>query len=234
MGAWWSDCWWTKHKQDAKYNMITGTQKQLINGIVGAIEIAVDLPKNEVKGMALVAHPHPLFGGTMDNKVAQTLSKTLNELGYITVRPNFRGVGQTAGEHEHGIAETDDMLQIIDWMTAQWANQSMVLAGFSFGSFVQSRVAQALNERGFAVERMIMVGTAAGKWDVAPVPHDAIVIHGELDDTIPLEAVMRWAEPLEAPVTVVAGADHFFHRRLHIIKRIIVQQWHNPITEANT
>lgn len=209
--------------------MIANTQKQLIDGIVGHIQIAVDLPKDGiVKGIALVAHPHPLFGGTMDNKVAQTLSKTLNELGYLTVRPNFRGVGQTAGEHDHGIAETQDSLKVIEWMRAQWADVPLVLAGFSFGSFVQSRVAQILMERGTQVERMVMVGTAAGKWNVADVPSDSIVIHGELDDTIPIGAVMRWAEPLELPVTVVAGADHFFHRRLHMIKQIILQQWYKP------
>lgn len=211
--------------------MRVGTEKLTINGLVGMIEIAVDVPKiepSEVKGLALVAHPHPLFGGAMDNKVAQTLAKTLNELGYIAVRPNFRGVGQTAGAHDHGVAETEDMLVVLAWMRAELpvpVDAPLVLAGFSFGSFVQSRVAAALQARGEAVSRMVMVGTAAGKWEVAPVPSDSIVIHGELDDTIPLGAVMRWAEPLELPVTVVAGADHFFHRRLHLIKQIIVQQW---------
>lgn len=211
--------------------MRVGTEKLTINGLVGMIEIAVDVPKiepSEVKGLALVAHPHPLFGGAMDNKVAQTLAKTLNELGYIAIRPNFRGVGQTAGVHDHGMAETEDMLVVLAWMRAELpvpVDAPLVLAGFSFGSFVQSRVAAALQARGEAVSRMVMVGTAAGKWEVAPVPSDSIVIHGELDDTIPLGAVMRWAEPLELPVTVVAGADHFFHRRLHLIKQIIVQQW---------
>ena len=120
------------------------------------------------------------------------------------------------------------MLVVLAWMRAELpvpVDAPLVLAGFSFGSFVQSRVAAALQARGEAVSRMVMVGTAAGKWEVAPVSSDSIVIHGELDDTIPLGAVMRWAEPLELPVTVVAGADHFFHRRLHLIKQIIVQQW---------
>ncbi|TDR30201.1 alpha/beta hydrolase [Hydromonas duriensis] len=209
--------------------MKVGTQKQLIDGVVGEIEVAVDVPKietDEIKGVALVAHPHPLFGGTMDNKVAQTLAKTMNELGYIAVRPNFRGVGQTVGEHDHGMGETEDMLKVLAWMRTEWPkNMPLVLAGFSFGSFVQSRVAAALKERGDDVARMVMIGTAAGKWQVEAVPSDSIVIHGELDETIPLSAVMRWAEPLELPVTVVAGADHFFHRRLHIIKYIIMQQW---------
>lgn len=209
--------------------MKAGTQKLLIDGVIGAIEIAVDVPKIEesaIKGVALVAHPHPLFGGTMDNKVAQTLAKTMNDLGYIAVRPNFRGVGQTAGEHTSGVGETEDMLKVIDWMRTEFVTDlPLVLAGFSFGSFVQSRVAAALKNQNKEIARMIMVGTAAGKWQVEDVPSDSIVIHGELDDTIPLEQVMRWAEPLELPVTVIAGADHFFHRRLHLIKQIIVQQW---------
>jgi alpha/beta superfamily hydrolase len=206
--------------------MIAGTAKQLIQGAAGDIEIAIDAAKGDVLGVALVAHPHPLFGGTMDNKVAQTLAKTLNELGYITVRPNFRGVGKTAGVHDNGMAEQEDTLRVIDWMRAEFgAEQPLVLAGFSFGSYVISRVAETLKASGRAVQRMVMIGTAAGKWDVATVAEDTIVIHGELDDTIPLSAVMRWAEPQDLPVTVIAGADHFFHRRLHVLKRIILQQW---------
>lgn len=206
--------------------MIAGTEKKRIIGLVGDIEIAIDQPKAEVVGVALVAHPHPLYGGSMDNKVAQTLARTLNELGYITIRPNFRGVGATAGEHDHGIAEQADTLHVIDWIRQSYSQDlPLVLAGFSFGTFVISHVAHALTQQGVSVQRMVMVGSAAGKWDVATVPNDSIVIHGELDETIPLEAVMRWAEPQELPVTVIAGADHFFHRRLHVLKRIIHQQW---------
>ena len=112
--------------------MIAGTVKQLIAGAAGDIEIAIDAAKGDVLGVALVAHPHPLFGGTMDNKVAQTLAKTLNELGYITVRPNFRGAGKTAGVHDNGMAEQEDTLRVIDWMRAEFgAEQPLVLAGFS-------------------------------------------------------------------------------------------------------
>ena len=96
--------------------MKSGTEKRTIAGLVGEIEIAIDMPSIEPVGIALVAHPHPLFGGTMDNKVAQTLARTLTELGYISVRPNFRGVGQTAGEHDHGVAETQDSLHVLSWM----------------------------------------------------------------------------------------------------------------------
>jgi hypothetical protein len=102
----------------------------------------------------------------------------------------------------------------------------VVLAGFSFGSLVQSRVAKRLAGQGVAVERMVFVGTAVTRGQVELVPADTVVIHGELDDTVPLDAVLRWAEPQELPVVVVPGADHFFHRRLHVIKGIITRAWH--------
>lgn len=205
---------------------MASTTKKNINGNVGQIEITIDMPNIEPVGIALVAHPHPLFGGTMDNKVAQTLARTLVELGYISVRPNFRGVGQTDGVHDNGVGELQDSLSVIDWMRAEWPSDlPLVLAGFSFGSFVQSHVAQALSAQNKTVQRMVMVGTAAGKWQVADVPPDAIVIHGERDDVIPLDAVLRWAEPQKLPVTVIAGAGHFFHGDLMLLKKIIQNQW---------
>ena len=206
-------------------------ERFVIAGHVGAIEVQVDMPQLSetqpvARGLAIVAHPHPLFGGTMDNKVAQTLAKTFSGLGYITVRFNFRGVGQSAGKHDAGNGETDDTLTVIEWARQQFNQHgAVVLAGFSFGTLVQSRVALRLEEQGQKVARMVFVGTAAGKWPVETVPQDTIVIHGELDDTITLDEVLRWAEPQELPVTVVAGADHFFHRRLHIIRGIIERQW---------
>ena len=205
------------------------TRKTFITGAAGQIEIAVDMPSAELlatPAIALIAHPHPLYGGTMDNKVAQTLARSLTELGYISVRSNFRGVGQTEGVHDEGVGETEDLLAVLAWAQNEFAARGdVVLAGFSFGTFVNSMIAPRLMAQGQTVARMVMVGTAAGKWAVHTVPEDSIVIHGELDETIPLHDVLRWAEPQDLPVTVVAGADHFFHRRLQVIKRIIVQQW---------
>ncbi len=205
------------------------TRKTFITGAAGQIEIAVDMPSAELlatPAIALIAHPHPLYGGTMDNKVAQTLARSLADLGYISVRSNFRGVGQTEGVHDEGVGETEDLLAVLAWAQNEFAARGdVVLAGFSFGTFVNSMIAPRLTAQGQTVARMVMVGTAAGKWAVQTVPEDSIVIHGELDETIPLHDVLRWAEPQDLPVTVVAGADHFFHRRLQVIKRIIVQQW---------
>jgi len=216
-----------------------------IEGIVGLMEMSIDLPDElksdpsfAVRGLALVAHPHPLMGGTMDNKVAQTMARAFNQLGYVSVRPNFRGVGGSVGVHDNGVGELDDLLHVTDWMRtpASWgqleatAHQAwiahantlpLVVSGFSFGSFVGSHLVQKLAELGRPAERLVMVGSAAGKWSLAPVAADTIVIHGEVDETIPLIDVFDWARPQELTVQVVPGADHFFHRRLHCIRNII-------------
>ena len=203
------------------------TEKFLIDGPVGKIECALDRTDSSPRGIALVAHPHPLFGGTMDNKVAQTLARTMVQLGYTTYRSNFRGVGQTGGEHDNGIGEQDDLLALIDHMRAQpgQADVPIVLAGFSFGTFVLSHVAKRMREAGREIERMVFVGTAASRWDVAPVPETTLVIHGEVDDTVPIQSVYDWARPQELPVVVIPGGEHFFHRKLHILKRVIVDAW---------
>jgi alpha/beta superfamily hydrolase len=209
------------------------TQRFLIDGPVGHIEVALDLPDatrengTPPRGIALVAHPHPLFGGTMDNKVAQTLARTFVQLGYTTYRSNFRGVGQTQGEHDGGIGERDDLRALLDHMRAQpgQAGLPLVLAGFSFGTFVLSHVAARLRAEEASIERMVFVGTAASRWEVAPVPENTLVIHGELDETVPIQSVYDWARPQELPVVVIPGAEHFLHRKLHILKRIIVDAW---------
>jgi uncharacterized protein len=205
------------------------TEKFLIDGPVGKIEVALDKPDEGVatRGIVLVAHPHPLFGGTMDNKVAQTLARTFVQLGYVTYRSNFRGVGQTQGEHDEGRGERDDLLAVIAHMRAQTgqADVPLALAGFSFGTFVLSHVAKHLRESGQEIERMVFVGTAASNWDVAPVPDNTLLIHGEVDDTVPIGAVYDWARPQELPVVVIPGGEHFFHRKLHILKKVIVDAW---------
>ncbi|AKZ61750.1 alpha/beta hydrolase [Herbaspirillum hiltneri N3] len=206
------------------------TQAFLIPGAVGQLECALDLPDPEQfaapRGLALVAHPHPLYGGTMDNKVAQTLARSFLALGYATVRMNFRGVGKSEGVHDHGNGETDDMALLLAHMRTQYPALPLALGGFSFGTFVQAQLQQRLIAEGTPAERLALVGTAAGKWPMPPVPADTILIHGELDDTIPLTAVLDWARPQELPVIVIPGADHFFHRKLQHIKNLIVQMWH--------
>jgi len=182
--------------------------------------------RDQRTGIALVAHPHPLFGGALDNKVAQTLAKTFTELGYVAIRPNFRGVGASEGVHDHGIGETDDLIAVIDWAQGRFGPRPVALAGFSFGAYVQTRVAQRVKP-----ERMALVGVPDGlvtggrTYQAERVPADTIVIHGELDETAPLPNTLAWARPQELPVVVVPGADHFFHRKLHLIKNIIKGAW---------
>ena len=201
---------------------MAASERILIPGPAGLIETVIDMPDATPVGIALVAHPHPLYGGTLDNKVAQILAKTMVELGYVAVRPNFRGVGQSEGVHDEGNGETDDLVAAVYAVRARLAlpEAPLVLAGFSFGSLVVSRVALRIT-----ASRMVFVGTAVTRGRVEPVPEDSIVIHGEKDDVVPLDLVLRWAEPQELPVVVIPGADHFFHRRLHVIRNIIRRAW---------
>lgn len=199
-------------------------------GPAGIIETRIESPA-EPRGIALVCHPHPLFGGSNTNKVVHTLASTFVRLGYAAVRPNFRGVGESGGQHDEGRGETEDMLIVLDEARRIFGELPIVLAGFSFGAYVQTRVADALAESGQPAQRLVLVGTAAGhvegarRYATRAVARDTLVIHGSADTTVPLDNVLAWAEPLELPVVVIPGADHFFHRRLHIIRDIILCAW---------
>lgn len=201
------------------------TQRFTLTGAAGPLECALDLPDSAPRGIALVAHPHPLYGGTMDNKVAQTLARAFVTLGYAAVRMNFRGVGHSGGEHDAGRGETDDMALLLAHMRQQYPGLPVALAGFSFGTFVQAQLQQRLLAEGASAERLVLVGSAAGKWAMPDVPANTILIHGELDETIPLAHVLDWARPQDLPVIVIPGADHFFHRKLQHIKNFVVEMW---------
>ena len=205
-------------------------EKILIDGPAGKIDIIMERP-DAPRGIALIAHPHPIGGGANTNKVAYTLARTFVSLGYAAFRPNFRGVGGTEGVHDDGFGETDDLLAVIAEAKRRCGDLPVALAGFSFGAYCQTRVARQLVEDGHPAQRIVLVGTAAGfvegtrQYDTEAVPHDTIVIHGSSDETVPLKNVLDWALPLDLPVVVVPGADHFFHRRLHQIRDIIVRAW---------
>ena len=205
------------------------SQKFYLDGDAGKMQCLLDLPDDAPRGIALVAHPHPLYGGTMENKVAQTLARTFVTLGYAVARFNFRGVGESEGVYDDGKGEVDDMAIMYEHMRARYPNLPVTLAGFSFGTFVQAQFALRLEAEGRAPERLVLVGTAAGKWPMPAVPQDTILIHGEQDDTITMQQVFDWARPLDIPVTIIPGADHFFHRKLGHIKNLVIQLWRRDI-----
>jgi len=202
------------------------TQRLNLQGPAGAIEALLDEPEAgaAVRGTAVIAHPHPLFGGTMQNKVVQTLARAFVQCGWRAVRFNFRGVGASTGTYDEGRGELADLLAVVAQVAP--AGTPLALAGFSFGAFVTSHAVASLWEDRPA-EKIVLVGTAASRFAVAPLPPEAheraLVVHGEQDDTVPLAAVLDWARPQSLPVTVVPGCEHFFHGQLPLLKGLVAR-----------
>ena len=203
------------------------TEALQLQGAAGAIEALRDQPEGTPRGVAVISHPHPLFGGSMTNKVVQTLARAFVQDGWIAVRYNFRGVGASAGTHDEGRGEADDLMQVIDQVAPQGA---LALAGFSFGAFVTSHGAARLQQQGRHLDQLVLVGTAASRFTVAPVAAElqprTLVVHGETDDVVPLASVLDWARPQSLPVTVVPGVGHFFHGQLPLLKNIVLHHLH--------
>ena len=200
--------------------MTRGERRSSVAGPTGRLEVAFNVPEGSLRGIALIAHPHPLQGGTLDNKVVQTLAKTFAALGYAAVRFNFRGVGQSDGRFDDGIGETDDALAALAAAKLEFGELPVALAGFSFGSYVQTRVAHAI-----AAERLVLIGPAVKRFPIEVVPPDTIVIHGEEDDVVALADVLAWARPQQLPIVVFPGCGHFFHGRLPQLQRVITGMW---------
>ena len=205
--------------------MNSHTEKLSLTGAAGNIEALRDAAAGPAhpRGVVVLAHPHPLFGGTMTNKVVQTLARAFVQTGWTAVRFNFRGVGASAGAHDAGRGELEDLLAVVEQTAPEGA---IALAGFSFGAFVTSHaIARLWPSRD--IQRIVLVGTAASRFDVATLPPDlherALIVHGELDDTVPLASVMDWARPQLLPVTVVPGGEHFFHGQLGLLKSLVTR-----------
>jgi alpha/beta superfamily hydrolase len=190
----------------------------LIAGPAGNIEVDMHDPGANRSGIALIAHPHPPQGGTKDHKVVTTLARTFEELGCVALRPNFRGVGASEGTYDVGNGETEDLLAVAAYAKARYGDLPLTLAGFSFGGAVQTRVAQRV-----ATRYVVLIAPAVTRFPAEPVPPDTLVIHGELDEVVPLQAVLDWARPQELPVVVVPGAEHFFHGRLQQLRELVTR-----------
>lgn len=214
--------------------MNSHTQTLHLQGPAGAIEALLDMPEADLfatpHGTAIIAHPHPLFGGTMHNKVVQTIARACVQCGWRAVRFNFRGVGGSAGAYDQGRGELQDLLavaaQAAPAQAGEGAGAPLLLAGFSFGAFVTcAAMAPLLAQR--PVAGAVLVGTAASRFAVAEVPaplrERTLVLHGEQDDTVPLAAVLDWARPQPLPVTVVPGVEHFFHGHLPLLKTLVAR-----------
>lgn len=205
--------------------MIGRPASHLIEGPAGALEVVLQAPSTVAPvGLAVVAHPHPLQGGTMDNKVVHTLARALNEAGWSAVRFNFRGVGASEGTFDEGRGEQDDLLAVLDHHRNDpcWsADAPVLLAGFSFGGFVAASAAQRLAQSGRDLRSLVLVSPATSRYAVPPVPLSSLVVQGEADDVVPMAAIFDWARPQGLPVTVLPGAGHFFHGQLGTLRQIV-------------
>jgi alpha/beta superfamily hydrolase len=206
--------------------MKASTRRLSIDGPAGVLDLAIDEPQQVaegLRGVAVIAHPHPLFGGTMDNKVVQTLARAFVICGWRAVRFNFRGVGGSAGVHDDGRGELQDMLSVIHDQAPEGA---LALAGFSFGAFVTSHAIEQLWQQR-PLDKLVLVGTATSRFSVAPLApelHDrTLVVHGEVDDTVPLADVLNWARPQKLPVMVIPGVEHFFHGQLTLLRSLVAR-----------
>jgi len=210
----------------------TGTL--LVEGPAGAIEVLIDAPARPARGIAVVAHPQPLLGGSAAHKIPHLLARAMRDAGWLAARPNFRGVGASQGTHDAGTGETDDVLAVVARLCAARPDLPLALVGFSFGAYVQSRVARALADRGEPAHRVVLAGLPAGVVEgqrqytpEAGLP-DTLVVHGENDERVALGAVLDWARPHSQPIVVIPGADHFFTGRLPILRALVLSHVTSP------
>lgn len=199
------------------------TQSKIaLAGSAGQLEGMLHLPDSEPVAIAVVAHPLPTMGGTMDNKIVTTLCKTFAELGFATLRFNFRGVGASEGEFDSGNGELADMLAVIQHAQDAFGHLPLILSGFSFGGYVAARAAQHLHPQ---PHKLVLVAPAVGRFAMPTVAHNTLMIHGEQDEVIPLADALDWARPQHLPIVVFPEAGHFFHGRLNQLKQIVLHEF---------
>jgi alpha/beta superfamily hydrolase len=199
------------------------TRRGSVAGPAGELVVSQETPQfadgRAPLGLVLLCHPHPVHGGTMDNKVVQTLARAFLSLGWRVVRFNFRGAGGSAGTWDEGRGEIDDALAVL--AAHRRTGEPLVVGGFSFGGYVASRLAERLPPAE-APSRLVLVAPATGNFPVAPVPAGSLVIHGDADDVVPLQHTLDWARPQVQPIVVIPGAGHFFHGQLALLKQLVV------------
>jgi len=197
--------------------MAVALKKFSITGAAGHIEGVVHLPDEAPRAIAVVAHPLPTMGGTMDNKVAMMLARTFAELDCVALRFNFRGVGESEGEFTGGEGEEQDMIAVVRYAKEQFGEElPLLLAGFSFGGYVAARAAGFLHP-----QHLVLAAPAVGRFAMPAVSPDTLVIHGEYDDVVPLADALEWARPQHLPIVVLPQAEHFFHGRLTQLRDIV-------------
>lgn len=189
-------------------------QKLTIDGPTGALELAVGAAVPGARKLAVICHPHPLHGGSMDNKVVTMLERTLRDAGVATVRFNFRGVGASAGRFDEGQGEGDDLAAVVALARAWLPGADLWLAGFSFGSYVAARMAAALH-----ASLLISVAPPVGRFAFRALAHPPcpwIVLQGEIDEVVDPALVFEHFERMQPPVEMLRFADtgHFFHGKL--------------------
>jgi uncharacterized protein len=187
----------------------SAAEQVVVDGPAGRLEVVVAQPREEWRGLALIAHPHPLHGGTLDNKVVQTLAKAFVGLGFVAIRFNFRGVGKSQGVFGEGAGEIDDFMTIAAYARERFGDTDLALAGFSFGGYVAAHCAATLLPL-----KLVLVAPAVNRFSVPAVPSGTLVVHGEQDDVVPLADVLQWARPQRLPVVVFPETGHFFHGML--------------------
>lgn len=199
------------------------TQSKItLGGPAGQLEGMLHLPESEPCAIAVVAHPLPTMGGTMENKIVTTLARTFAELGFATLRFNFRGVGASDGVFDSGNGEVEDLLAAVQHARDAFGHLPLILSGFSFGGYVAARAAQHLHPQ---PHKLVLVAPAVGRFAMPPVPHNTLLIHGEQDEVIPLSDALDWARPQHLPIVVFPEAGHFFHGRLHQLKQIVLNEF---------
>ena len=209
-------------------------QRASVAGAAGNIEVAASLPDSAPRAVAVVAHPHPLYGGTMDNKVVTTVARAFTEAGASTFRFNFRGVGATQGTHDEGRGETDDALAVIAHAKSAAGDLPLWLAGFSFGGAVAVKASARIEFRQLVLVAPAFRRLTGHGLGEAPDPNDpelgeigrhtlanTLVVHGDRDETVLLADSIAWATLREVPIVVAPGADHFFHRKLNILREAV-------------